>query len=80
MCVFLWDSLTEISGVLSGGKRGVYSSMSVDKYTQLCNHYHNQGMEQFHHPQISLSPFVENPHLTDLLCVSFFFFLFQHFM
>lgn len=70
--VFLWDSLTEISGVLNGGRRGVYSSMSVDKYTQLCNHHPHQGMEQFHHPQIPSYPFVENPQPTDLLSVSFF--------
>lgn len=51
--------------------------MSVDRYTQLCNHYHNRGKGPFHRPQILSYPFVENPHLTDPL--SIFFFLFPKF-
>lgn len=39
----------------------LYGSMSFGKFVQLCNCYHTQVLEHFHHPKISLVPITANP-------------------
>lgn len=35
----------------------MYSSVSFEKYTHVCNYYYNQGIEYFYHLKQILGPF-----------------------